>query len=96
MAMDATTITIKLSELQRPLYDPYLGRGYRGNHRDLIISRERDGDIVTETVAWQRDPAGNFAHRREQSFSAAEMVQMAEAEGFVVTDDIPQGFILAM
>lgn len=85
---------ITLTDIQRPLFDPYTGQNYQGNHRDLIVTRKRDGDTITESMAWQRDTAGHFTHRREQSFSAADMLRMAEAEGFQVTDDIPQGFSL--
>ena len=89
------TDTINLSELQRPLFDPYTGGAFQGPHRDLMISRQRSGDTVVELIRWVRDVAGTFLNRREQTFSAAAMIDMAKTEGLKVVDDIPQGFSLA-
>tara|TARA_B110000196_G_C21109460_1_gene646975 strand:- start:374 stop:655 length:282 start_codon:yes stop_codon:yes gene_type:complete len=89
------TDTIKLSELQRPLFDPYTGGAFQGSHRDLMISRRRTGDTIVERKSWVRDVAGTFLNRREQTWSAAAMIDMAKTEGLKVVDDIPQGFSIA-
>ena len=89
------TDTIKLSELQRPLFDPYTGGAFQGPHRDLMISRRRSGDTVVECKSWVRDVAGTFLNSREQTWSAAAMIDMAKTEGLKVVDDIPQGFSIA-
>jgi hypothetical protein len=84
----ATTIT--LTNLIRPLFDPYTGQSFNGNHHDLIISRFRDGDTVTESTAWTRTMSG-FLNRRKQTFSISELVDVTKSEGVQVEDDIPQG-----
>jgi len=85
------TNTITLSELQRPQFDRWAGGPYRGNHGDLIVTRLRDGDTITEHTAWGRDSAGHFSRRTSHTFSASEMVRMAEDYGLAVLDNIPQG-----
>ena len=85
--------TITLSRLQRPTFDPFTGQEYKGNHRDLIISRKRNGDNVVESTAWKQDN-GHFVYRSERSFSVSAMVGMAESHGVKVDDDIPQGVSL--
>ncbi len=85
------TNTIKLTELQRPQFDRTTGATYRGNHYDLLVTRFRTGDMITETQHFFRNSAGMFANRSSQTFSASAMVRMAEEAGLAVTDDIPQG-----
>ena len=82
---------ITLTELQRPQFDRTTGGAFKGNHYDLLVTRFRTGDMITETVSTVRDSAGHFTNRSSQTFSASEMVRMAEEYGMSVVDDIPQG-----
>jgi len=82
---------IQLLEMLRPQYDPFTKGKFKGNHRDLIITRSRQGDKVTESASWARDSAGMFYNHREQSFWVSELIAISESYGLKVIDDIPQG-----
>jgi hypothetical protein len=86
--------TISLAEINRPSYDLYTEGEFEGNHRDLLITRRREGDIITESTSWVRDTAGHFMNRKESSFSVSELAAEASELGLELVDDIPQGFSL--
>ena len=77
--------------MQRPTFDPFTKGKYAGNHGDLVITRTRKGDKVTEHTSWCRDSAGMFYNHREQSFLVSELIAISESYGLKVIDDIPQG-----
>jgi len=76
----------------RPQYDPFTKGKFKGNHRDLIITRSRQGDKVTESASWGRDSAGMFINREEDSFLVSDLIA-STGENFAidVIDDIPHG-----
>lgn len=77
--------------MQRPSFDPFTKGKYEGNHRDLVITRHRKGDKVTEHTSWCRDSAGMFCNHRKQSFLVSELIAISASYGLKVIDDIPQG-----
>ena len=85
------TTNTTLTELQRPQFDRTTGGPFKGNHYDLIVTRFRAGDTITEHTAAIRNSAGMLSSHSSHTYSASEMVRMAEEYGLTVTDDIPQG-----
>jgi len=86
--------TIKLSESLRPTFDYHTHGDYKGNHYDLSITWKRDGDNVTETIAYTRNASGGFTNRKEHTFSVSTLVGDCLEMGFIAIDDIPQGLTI--
>lgn len=83
--------TIKLSESLRPTLDYHTLESFKGNHYDLLITWKRDGENVTETIAYTRNASGGFTNRKEHTFSISTLVSDCLAMGFIAIDDISQG-----
>ena len=81
----------KLSHFLRPQFDLFTGGQFRGSHNDLVVIHKRDGNTITESVAWVKGFGGHFANRRTQTFFVSDIIADCARHGIAVEDDVPHG-----
>jgi hypothetical protein len=97
----AASYKTSLRAIFTPALDRFTMGKFNGNHFDLFVSFNRNGDLVTVRQAWVRDAAGTFANHEEKDYSIKTLLRGLKecAEecrlSFECTDDLPEGFSMA-
>lgn len=98
------TYRTSLREIFTPTLDRFTMQPYQGNHRDLVVTFIRKGNLVTVEQYWGAAEApGDFYHclREEMRIDAISDVIRdfaATATNFtevLIEDDLPEGFSYA-